>query len=386
MQRTASEMDEQTSRQSLRILFAVTQDALAPGPRYRVFQYLPHFRAAGLECTVLRGQTTRATQRSIGITVRPTHARAMHYIAGWLTNLIFQLRIVASASKYDRIVLYRVPISTLTRWLLRHRRPDIVFDFDDALDSLTAAGAGPLKAWILRRGLHNAVLASTVTITSNEHNCRTVERLGGRAIHIPTSIDVDRLSFRDRITPLEDRLVIGWMGTPSTAEYLVGVQAALERVVRTRDVVVRLVGAGYNPLHPLEADIRDWSLERENQELAHFDIGIMPMPDSVYTRGKAATKALQYGASGAPTVAALTPTNVAILGEGDGTLFARTTDEWAAALLRLIDDPALRSRMGCRGRERVMKRYSVSVNAPTLVKVLRHPSSSRPAQAVLTTA
>lgn len=109
-----------------------------------------------------------------------------------------------------------------------------------------------------------------------------------------------------------------------------------------------------------------------------IDIGLMPMPDTPWTRGKAATKALQYRACGAPTVASRTATNLAILGESEGTLFATTSDEWTASLLRLIDDAALRSTLGRQAHARVLERFSVESNAPRLIQLIREPAATLP--------
>ncbi len=188
---------------------------------------------------------------------------------------------------------------------------------------------------------------------------------------VPTSVDTARVAFRDRRQLVGPIPVLGWMGTPSTAPYLSAIERPLADLSRRRPVVVRLVGAGANPFTSLPADMRPWQYESEVAELDGFDVGLMPMPDTNWTRGKAALKALQYGASGAPTVASWTPTNAEILRPDAGTTLCRSEGEWLATLDALSDDAGLRSEQGRRGRRLVESCYSVAVNAPRVIDVIR---------------
>lgn len=363
----------------LRVLFAYLHSARSAGPRYRVLQFIPMLDREHMACTTMAMQSDASTDRSVRSVLLPRPLRTLHNLVVWLQSLVFQCRIVWTARQFDRVVLHRVPMSGWARWLLRGRRADIINDFDDALDTYPVDKAewlGGTKRAILRRGLENAILVSATTVTSNTHNRAVVERLGRRAVVIPTSVDLTRVRFRSRREPVEPRLVIGWIGTPSTAFYLAPIEDALAAVVAAYRPVIRLVGAGRSPFVELDAEIVDWSLDREVADVDRFDIGLMPMQDTPWTRGKAVLKALQYGASGAPTVASLTSTNLDMLGEGEGALFASTTSEWITALSRLINDAEERAEMGRRGRERVARLYSLEVNAPRLARVIRDPAGT----------
>lgn len=353
----------------------------SPGPRYRLLQFVPALQSAGLACTALVMQSDASTDRSVRSTLLPRPIRTLHNLIVWLQTLVFQARVVWMARRFDRLVIHRVPVAGWTCRALRRRRADIVCDFDDALDAYPVdrrEWLGAAKRAIVRRGLRNAILLSTTAVTSNAYNSALVERLGRRVVVIPTSVDLARIPFRCRREPIGRQLVIGWIGTPSTAFYLEEIEEALEAVAAAHRPVIRLVGAGRSPFRRLAVELADWSFDHEVDEVQGFDIGLMPMPDTPWTRGKAALKALQYGASGAPTVASFTPTNVEILGEQEGTEFAKTTTEWIAALSKLIEDAPARAEAGRRARARVARLYSVEVNAPKVAEVIRHPSG-RPA-------
>jgi glycosyltransferase involved in cell wall biosynthesis len=164
--------------------------------------------------------------------------------------------------------------------------------------------------------------------------------------------------------------VIGWLGSETTAPYLHLIDDALARLSQESDVVVRVVGGAYENSRLRHLDVREFALEREQSELEGFDIGILPEPDDPWTRGKGGYKALLYMAVGIPVVASRVGVNTDIVSDAETGFLVSTTDEWVAALRRLVADPGLRERMGAAGRARVTERYSIHVIAPRLAKAL----------------
>jgi glycosyltransferase involved in cell wall biosynthesis len=352
----------------LRALFVVPHGEWAPGPRYRVFQFLPGLSALGIHADVLVVHPEGRTTRRVPSVQSRRASRAAALASAWMLNQLAFLRVVRLAPRYDRIFIYRCPVPSWVRSSLGPRKDDILFDFDDALDQPELEG-GPLQHWrvrVLRRGMENAVALSGLTITSNRRNASVVESLGGRALIVPTCVDLARAALRDRCRLTSPRPVLGWIGTPTTARYLAGIEDPLLRLSEARALTVRLIGAGRAPFDRLAADLRDWSLVTESEDVAAFDIGLMPMPDTPWTRGKAALKALQYGAAGMATVASWTATNAEILGEQEGTLLCRSGDEWLAALRRLLDDDAFRVELGERARRRVESDFALGVVLPKI--------------------
>lgn len=362
----------------MRVLFAVPQGPASPGPRYRVFQFLPGLERLGIRPDVLVMQGSRSTRRSLRSASDPVIARALHRVTLAVNNQLFLARVCAKAADYDRVFIYRIPISAWSRRRLARHRERLVYDFDDALDQAeTDPGVWDrARASYLRSGLRNAVRACAVTVTSNARNAAVVRSLGGRAVVVPTSVNLDEAQYRDRVSLAGEVPLLGWIGTPSTAGYLRLVEGALLRVRERRRVAVRLVGAGGSPFTRLDVACSEWSLEAQAGEIARFDVGLMPMPDTPWTRGKAALKALEYGASGAPTVASWTPTNAEILGEQHGALLCRTENEWVSALLHLVDDAGLRSDLGRRARRLVESKFSLAKTLPKLHQAILSPSSA----------
>ncbi len=365
------------TRETMRVLLALPGGPAMPAARVRVLQYVPALEACGCRCTIISMRGARATARTLLTETDPRHRRWAHLAASWLAAQRFQARLLRHASGYDRVLMHRIPVSAWACPLLARYRHRLVFDFDDALYDTESADLGALAAVrsrVLRRSIERAVSVARVVTTSNSRNAEWARSRGTSAVIVPTSVDTARIRPRER--PAGTPLVIGWMGTPSTSRYLGMVEGVLEEVVSSGRATVRLVGASRSPFRRLPAEVRAWSLESEPDELAGFDIGIMPMPDTPWTRGKAAYKALQYGAAAVPTLASWTVTNEEILGADGGALFCRSTGEWREGFDRLLSDEGLRAQLGRRGLRCVTGRYSVAVNGPTFVAALLGVASS----------
>ena len=131
-----------------------------------------------------------------------------------------------------------------------------------------------------------------------------------------------------------------------------------------------LIGAGENPFSGLMATIRDWDEATETAGIGNFDVGIMPLPDNPWERGKCGFKLIQYMACGKPVVASPVGVNREIVVEGVNGFLASTQKEWVDALLRLKEDPDLRRTMGEKGRRMVEEEYCLQVTAPRLHRIL----------------
>jgi len=170
--------------------------------------------------------------------------------------------------------------------------------------------------------------------------------------------------------PVNDIFTIGWIGSPSTAKHLLDAEIALKQVCKNRGGKVVLIGAGENPFSGLMATMRDWNEATQSMEIGNFDVGIMPLPDNPWERGKCGFKLIQCMACGKPVVASPVGVNREIVVEGVNGFLASTSKEWVDALLRLRADPELRRAMGEKGRRMVEEKYCLQVTAPRLHRLL----------------
>ena len=175
-----------------------------------------------------------------------------------------------------------------------------------------------------------------------------------------------------RAVPAENELfTVGWIGTPVTAKYVRLVESALLELRKGGDLRVVLVGPSWVELRGLTVELRTWSEETEATEIGSFDVGIMPLPDEPWERGKCGYKLIQYMACSRPVVASPVGVNRRIVEEGVNGFLATTTEDWIRGLATLRRDPPTRQRMGEAGRRKVEMEYCTQVTAPRLAALLR---------------
>jgi glycosyltransferase involved in cell wall biosynthesis len=266
-----------------------------------------------------------------------------------------------------------LPTLALERRVADRRR--LVLDVDDAiwLDSSREAGGHRLA---LLKGTERklrwlAGRADTV-IAGNKTLAGWLERYAREVIVVPSVVE-----HRD-ITPRRHaqtgRIVLGWLGSPSTAPALAALREPLRELgSKEGGIELELLVVGGEPPDAPGIQVRAerWSEEREREFLQTVDIGLMPLPDNAWTRGKCAYKALQYMAAGIPVVADDVGISAAVIGHGHGGLIARDTSAWTTHLRRLAGDADLREKLGQTGRDRVARDFSVETWAPTLAEILR---------------
>jgi len=346
---------------------------LAQGPprvassRTRAFAWLPHLRRAGVQHDVLVWNTERFVARTLsGRAPIAAHAR----------NAVHQLGVLAGLARrargYDTVYVQKV---VLPAWLLRRLKRGgrrIVFDYDDALYVVTPGLDGGIRGlvrrWRVRR--FAACLAESDLVTlENEPNREYTARHCPSTLVITGPIDTER--YRPVPRPAGPDVVLGWIGSPSTTHYLRLVEPVFEELVRRgRRITLNLVGAGaYESAHVTVRSI-PWDLETEVAALGTFDVGLMPLTDDPWARGKGGYKILQYMAMGIPTVASPVGINAEMVQHAKTGFLAADVDAWIRALDTLILDRALRLALGEAARADALARYSLEHYAPAFVDAL----------------
>ncbi len=357
----------------MRALLLSLHDVDFADSRYRVYQYLPALRAAGIEARVepLVSRELARLYWTGGLEVRARRA--------WLgaAALLARVRLALEAPRWDVALVQRelYPFGPpLLEALAAGRGARLAFDFDDAI---WLRGEGARARDGLRDWLRNPAKAarivrlSRVAIAGNAYLAAWARRRlpPGRVHTIPTVIDTERYPVKRHAA--RRPVAIGWVGSPSTAAYLEPLQPVLARLAARDDVRIVIVGApGFRP-RGYAAEVRPWRLDRELDDLLDLDIGLMPQPDNAWTRGKCAFKAIQYMGVGVPAVCS--PVGVAneLIAPGENGYLAATPEAWAAHLTRLVEDPALRARLGAAARATIEARWSLAVWAPRFVAALR---------------
>ncbi|UCE06300.1 MAG: glycosyltransferase family 4 protein [bacterium] len=355
----------------MKILFLTCGPPVVASSRTRVFQYLPFFQREGIKYKVI-----------INSTVLSNHLRQVcHYnsfvikvIRFWLINLIracdeifssFQLvRFTVLAFFYDIIFIQKVLIPNFVLKLLAQIfKRKIVFDFDDAIYD-------HLKFYKKRR-FHQQLPIYNLLVVENTFTKEYVSRFTNSDILIITG-PIDCKRYYPRCSVERGEVIVGWIGSPATQKYLTMFGGVFERLSRAyKNSTFEFVGAQKMNFNAERFRQKEWSLDTEVGDLQNFDIGIMPLPDNEWTRGKGGYKLLQYMAVGIPYVASPVGINKELIRNGENGFLATTEKEWYEMISLLIENPELRKDMGIKGRSYVVENYSFKVAAPKLISALK---------------
>jgi glycosyltransferase involved in cell wall biosynthesis len=250
----------------------------------------------------------------------------------------------------------------------------LIWDVDDAiwLDASRAAGGHRLAAF---KGTARKVrwLASRADriVSANAYLADFLSRYSSRITIVPSVVETR--AVRPRRHDDYPELIVGWIGSTTTAPYLLRITRVLARVsheLSDRSLRLLIVGGAMPPKNSFVVESVPWSVASELDALERIDVGLMPMPDNAWTRGKSAYKALQYMASGIPVVADDVGVASTVIEHGKAGLVVREENEWVEALLTLARDRRLRARLGEYGRKRVEKEFSVTRWAPVVAQIL----------------
>lgn len=358
----------------MRAIFLTQTGPCGASARYRVYQFVPALREAGIEVTVAPAVSDALAS---AYAADPSRHKRRYYatiIGRRFVDLLLLRKFDVVFVQRDFLVHAYPLLERLASWL----QPRMVFDVDDATWNLpTAKRPGRLLRWLHDpEKIRRIARWSRHVIAGNEVIADHVRENADVTV-IPTSIDVDRYESIAPPPKDPDRPVIGWMGSQGTVGYLEAILPALRQLAARHRFELLIVG-GRLSSRPGEFAIRErpWDLEREVQDLKGMDVGLMPLEDDAWSRGKSATKLLQYMAARVPSVASPVGANAEILQDGVNGFAPRSESEWVQVLDRLLADAALRRQIGDRGFETVSARYSLRVAAPRLVEVLRRASGT----------
>lgn len=334
--------------------------------RLRSLQYLPYLEANGFEVTVQclfddgylqqlyqQGRRSRLNIFRLYLKRLITLMGCYQYDLIWIEKEIFPY------------------FPAFVERLLRLLGKPYVVDYDDAIFHNYDLSDNPLLRKMLGRKIDTVMRHSVCVIAGNTYLAARAREAGAPKVEsVPTVVDHSRYSVRSPISSA--RPVIGWIGSPSTQQYVVGIRDALARACKTHGARVLLVGASpsvVNELPGLDIEVVPWSEESEGEQIRRMDIGIMPLPDGPWEKGKCGYKLIQYMASGVPVIASPVGANIDIVIGNDCGLLAAELEDWTATLNQLLQSPDNRREMGEAGRKAVEKTYSLQVQALVMSRI-----------------
>ncbi len=337
---------------------------LGASSRLRLYQYLPYLKDAGIEVTVaplldddyIRGlYANNVSKRLVG--------------KAYVARLMYMLR----AGRFDVVWVEKEMLPWIPGWIELKCFPNNipwVVDYDDAVFHRYDRHRLSVVRGILGQKIDKLMQRADLVVAGNDYLANRARSAGALRVEIvPTVVDISRYGISESD---DNRLpVIGWIGSPSTAKFLHQVAPALREVVATRRVQVIAVGANSEQIADLPITALPWTEATEVTAIQHFDIGIMPLPDAPFERGKCGYKLIQYMACGKPVIASPVGANCKIVDDGVDGFLAATHTDWITALTQLIDDPSLRRQMGAAGRRKIEGAYSLQITAERIAGLLK---------------
>jgi glycosyltransferase involved in cell wall biosynthesis len=346
-----------------KVLVLTKYGSLGSSSRYRFYQYLPYLRSQDFDLTV---SPLLDNKYIMDMNVGKRNS----------TNILLlyfqRLRRLMIDRNYDLLWIEKELLPYIPAWLESILTPNIpyVVDYDDAQFHGYDTGS-KLKKFILAQKIDKVMANARLVVAGNQYIAARAGIASANRIEvIPTVIDLDRYSSKS-FTANNRFFNIGWIGSPSTSRYLSSIQSVFENLTQKYNSRVTLVGAGNITLGNTDLTVKDWFENSEVEDIKAFDVGIMPLHNTPWERGKCGIKLIQYMACGLPVVGTPVGVNQEIIQHGVNGFCADTLDEWTEHLSRLAEDPQLRSIMGIEGRRMVESSYCLQVTAPKVAKLLR---------------
>lgn len=335
------------------------------GQRYRIEQWAPLLRRFGIRIAF----SPFLTPAAMGVLYQPGHlaVKIRATLHGYLKRFVEAVRTPPS----DVVLVYREATLLGPACLeqLVARRVPVVFDFDDAI---YLVGTSAVNSWsrILKwKGKTEAICRLARHVTAGNEFLADFARRHARAVTVvPSTIDTDVYTMAAR--PPNTRPVLGWTGSTTTVSYLTALGPALRRLRERQDFELRVIGGDVR-IDGVPTRCTPWQMATEVEDLRAVDVGLMPLSDDEWSRGKCGMKALQYMALGIPPVVSPVGVNATIVRDGVNGFHATTEDEWLDRLDALLRDESLRRYLGLEARKTVEESYSAHVHAPRMARVLR---------------
>ncbi|RJQ29818.1 MAG: glycosyltransferase family 1 protein [Peptococcaceae bacterium] len=355
----------------LKVLFLPVAPIKGPSSRYRVYQLLPFLQRAGIKtgchCALPRVIYDSFPPR------RGFWYKLVYFGCAAFSRLLAVFRLIF----YDAVFIQRLVLPHVYPFpeLLickagRLLGKKVFFDFDDAIFTTPIIRKKTLAEKLTDPGRVGKVIASCdAVIAGNEFLAGYARRYNKNVFVVPTCLNLEKYGPL-RSGGRDDPVIVGWIGTPGTESYLDLLTPVFRRLASRRRLLVRVVGGGRYRCPGVVVEHWPWSLAGEVSLLRSFTIGVMPLTDDTWSKGKCGLKLLQYMAAGVPVVASPVGVNERIIVNGENGFLARSTEEWAAGIDTLIRSPELRAKMAELARRTVEEKYSVQANVARLAAIM----------------
>lgn len=348
----------------MRLLALTRYQRLGSSSRVRFYQYYPYLKLHGIEIVsapFFDDEYVRDLYKAQTISLK---VAIQSYVARLIT-LMHQ-------NKFDLIWVEKEFIPWFPAGLealFRARNVPYVADYDDAVfHRYDMHPVGPVRVFLGRK-IDQVMHHAGLVVAGNAYIAERATKAKAQRVEIlPSVVDVNQYAIKHHKP--DSTFGIGWIGSPVTAPYLGLIHEALRELSQENAIRLVLVGAGVRPFHDIKTEVLSWNEDIELTVNQKFDVGIMPLADGPFERGKCGYKLIQYMAGGLPIVASPVGVNQQIVEHGINGYLANSTEDWIHYLRKLRDDVQSRKVMGTAGRHKAEQVYNLQVTAPKLLDLL----------------
>lgn len=349
----------------MRVLLLSRYENLGASSRVRSFQYIPYLKKEGIEVDI-----TPLFSDEYIINLYQNGRRPL-----WLVVEAYVRRLMSlvKVRRYNLLWIEKELFPMLPAWweqIFAVLKIPYIVDYDDAVFHNYDLSKNILIRTFLKNKIDLVMKNAAVVIVGNDYLAERAFKAGAKRVeNLPSVVDLEKYMYSDRFN--SDVFKIGWIGSPSTSKYLELIHDVLVKFCLGRNVRLILVGAGKIDLPGVPLEIKEWKEDAESTYIQDFDVGIMPLTDDPWERGKCGYKLIQYMACGRPVIASPVGINDKIVIDGFNGFKAKTEESWIKGLEELYKDLNLRRIMGLNGRKIVEERYSLQAVAPKLISILK---------------
>lgn len=332
--------------------------------RLRTYQFLPSWKKAGYEVKIssfFNEFYLKEKYKGQGVTK-----------SNVLSSYLNRLWILMGFWRYDLIWVEKELFPFFpawAEWVLSKLGKGYVVDYDDAVFHRYDMARRPVVRKWLGKKIDGVMRHANIVWAGNSYLGNWATTAGAnRVVILPTVIDPVRYSLKKYTS--SHPVVIGWIGSPTTLKYLIEIRPVLEKLSKELDVVIHVVGGNRSWHFDGKLNLIPWTEEAEVSSIQGMDIGVMPLPDDSWEKGKCAYKLIQYMACGLPVVASPVGMNVDVVVHGENGFLAKTEEDWYNYLKMLVLDAELRKKLGEKGFELVKEHYTIERNFEVIKREL----------------
>ena len=347
----------------MKVLYLTKYSRNGASSRLRSYQFFPFLQSEGIE-----------------VAVSPLFSEKylIDLYSGKKTSAVTVLKcywnrflVLFTVFRYDKIVIEKELFPYFFSWferILLFLNVKYIVDYDDAIFHNYDLSRSRLISFFLKSKIDNVMKYSGCVVAGNNYLAKRANDAGAKNIVLqPTVIDIEKYFVKKDVN---DKVVIGWIGSPTTFKYIKNIRAVFVELFDKYDVELHIIGAKEDIGLGSKVKYIPWTEAHEVDLISKFDIGIMPLENTPWELGKCSYKLIQYMGCGVPVLASAVGMNKEVVKEGENGFLVTTHDQWLEKLIVLIQNQELRKQLGKKGRAIVEEHYSIQSKITSLITIL----------------